>query len=344
MVLPTATQKVALYSHSRSNLTVVPAILQVMDFLKNPTSWALLFVVVLVAGILLVVTDKPEETNPLTIKQPTEYADISTAIVQKDSDGDGLKDWEETVIGTDPKVADTDGDGTSDGEEVKASRNPLVAGPDDSVVISATTAGTLDPTTEGLEGVDKIAREFIEGYADLKKQGYIGTGVENQFVDNLLDRNLVVTTDIIYTEDDVKTTASNKTSISRYYDSLIAAIQPLFEVRVNEITVFAEAVNSGDGEQLSELFPAVLAYRNTIENMLTLAVPGSFVDSHVEALNALELLATSVNEMANAGDDPFAALSAIKGYTEGENSLRSSFTRMTTFFLANGVELKQVSI
>lgn len=315
-----------------------------MDFLKNPTSWALLFVAVLVAGVLLVVTDKQDAHNPLAINQPTKYADISTAIVQKDSDNDGLKDWEETVIGTDPKVPDTDGDGTNDGDEVKESRNPLVAGPDDSVVVSATTAGTLTSSTEGVEGVDKIAREFMEGYADLKKQGYIGTGVENQFVDSLLDRNLVVKTDNTYTADDVQTTSSDKNSIARYYDALITAIEPLFAVRVDEITVFAEAIDSGNGEQLSELFPAVFAYRNTVENMLTLTVPSSFVDSHVEALNALELLAASVNEMANAGDDPFTALSAIKGYTDGEKSLRSAFTRMTTFFLANGVELKQVSI
>ncbi len=46
----------------------------------------------------------------------------------KDSDGDGICDEVELMIGTDPKRADTDGDGMSDGAEIKAGRNPLGPG------------------------------------------------------------------------------------------------------------------------------------------------------------------------------------------------------------------------
>ena len=36
----------------------------------------------------------------------------------RDSDRDGLPDWEERLIGTDPYSKDSDGDGIDDGEEV----------------------------------------------------------------------------------------------------------------------------------------------------------------------------------------------------------------------------------
>jgi len=42
-----------------------------------------------------------------------------------DSDGDGLSDEEEAVIGTDPNNPDTDGDGFSDGEELRRGTDPL---------------------------------------------------------------------------------------------------------------------------------------------------------------------------------------------------------------------------
>ena len=42
-----------------------------------------------------------------------------------DTDGDGLTDKFETLLGTNPKNADTDGDGISDGAEVLAGTNPL---------------------------------------------------------------------------------------------------------------------------------------------------------------------------------------------------------------------------
>lgn len=41
-----------------------------------------------------------------------------------DSDGDGLPDWYEQMIGTDPWDTDTDNDGISDGAEVAANSNP----------------------------------------------------------------------------------------------------------------------------------------------------------------------------------------------------------------------------
>jgi len=45
-----------------------------------------------------------------------------------DTDGDGLTDEEEEVLGTDPGSADTDGDGYDDGTEREGNTNPLDAG------------------------------------------------------------------------------------------------------------------------------------------------------------------------------------------------------------------------
>ena len=46
-------------------------------------------------------------------------------IIDKDSDGDGLKDWEEALWGTDPNNPDTDGDGILDGAEIQQKREAL---------------------------------------------------------------------------------------------------------------------------------------------------------------------------------------------------------------------------
>ena len=54
---------------------------------------------------------------------------VKQGIKFKDSDGDGLSDYEEKYLyHTDPKNPDTDGDGMNDGDEVKRGRNPLGPG------------------------------------------------------------------------------------------------------------------------------------------------------------------------------------------------------------------------
>ena len=48
------------------------------------------------------------------------------ALQQRDSDGDGLSDYEETYIyHTSPYLADTDSDGISDADEIKQGKNPI---------------------------------------------------------------------------------------------------------------------------------------------------------------------------------------------------------------------------
>jgi hypothetical protein len=50
---------------------------------------------------------------------------VSSTAINVDSDGDGLTDVQEIMIGTDPFNPDTDGDGFSDGVEVASGSDPL---------------------------------------------------------------------------------------------------------------------------------------------------------------------------------------------------------------------------
>ena len=65
-----------------------------------------------------------------------------------DSDGDGLKDSEEAIYGTNPNNPDTDGGGATDGAEVAAGINPLDSSDDGQI---------LDSDSDGLTDAEELA-------------------------------------------------------------------------------------------------------------------------------------------------------------------------------------------
>src|SRR5690606_29956249 len=67
--------------------------------------------------------------NAVSVSEGAESFDPTA--FELDTDGDGLRDWEESLWGTDLNEPDTDRDGMGDGEEVESGRDPLIPGPND---------------------------------------------------------------------------------------------------------------------------------------------------------------------------------------------------------------------
>ena len=94
---------------------------------------------------------------------------------EPDSDGDGLKDSEEGILGTDPLNPDSDGDGMSDGFEVANGFDPL--DPADAV---------LDADVDGLTNAEEAARGTDPNAADSDGDGLTdGDEVNNRGTDPL---------------------------------------------------------------------------------------------------------------------------------------------------------------
>jgi hypothetical protein len=74
----------------------------------------------------------------------------ATDPLQKDTDGDGLSDWAELMVGSDPTKADTDGDGWRDGYEVCKGTDP-------------TKAASIPSDADELSGADlENMREYMQ--------------------------------------------------------------------------------------------------------------------------------------------------------------------------------------
>jgi len=90
----------------------------------------------------------------------------------KDSDQDGLSDWQEVIFGTNLLNPDTDGDGYLDGIEYKLGFDPKKPGPADKILWQ-------DPREKGKVG-ERVAIEKVEIVN--KKLKITGRGIPNSFV------------------------------------------------------------------------------------------------------------------------------------------------------------------
>lgn len=99
----------------------------------------------------------------------------------QDTDGDGLTDAFEALVGSDPTNVDTDGDGLTDGYEAMVSAtDPLSADtdgdgvPDAQELDAGTDAGTL-PGTAGVVGEGAFAENVRDGFVDTDGDGLSDT-------------------------------------------------------------------------------------------------------------------------------------------------------------------------
>ena len=113
--------------------------------------------------------------------------DLALAYTEQDTDEDGLKDWEESLWGTDVKNPDTDGDGTSDGDEVAVKRNPTIAGPDDAYVENRRGGSEGEATsTEELSQTALLTREYFATIINLKESKNFNEGTMSQLSESLV--------------------------------------------------------------------------------------------------------------------------------------------------------------
>src|SRR5262249_42487704 len=64
-------------------------------------------------------------TGENAVAEQNDLSNWNSPDANQDSDGDGLVDWYELLIGTNPYDADTDHDGIPDGWEIRNGLNPL---------------------------------------------------------------------------------------------------------------------------------------------------------------------------------------------------------------------------
>lgn len=241
----------------------------------------------------------------------------------RDSDNDGLKDWEEILWKTDPNRPDTDGDGTPDAEEVKLGRDPISAGPNDKLKkpeekskTATTTPGTL---------TDKIAQEFAAKYltAAGTAEGELDIFQKKTIAESLIEslsRDALLYKDK-FSPADVKV-AQNPSYLKTASDFLNKTFAGLGDP---ELIILDRVLSAEKYEDLKKLDGYIAAYQKTVDFLKKQNVPENYAALHLELMNIMQNTAVADSFMRVVDKDPARGLMGLELYAKQAERLQKFY-------------------
>jgi hypothetical protein len=272
--------------------------------------------------------EKNEKENE--IKNTALVADARVQMLQKDSDEDGLFDWEETLWGTNPNDSDSDDDGVSDGEERRGGRDPLVAGVGDVVVFASTSRAT---SSAPISTTEAVSRDLFGMYV-------------NEFVKN---KDLAPETrDVIVNR--AVSTLQGKLSLPVYDGAGVARVASTTETHIAYGLALKDALlstaidNVQENSVLVNLAQGTLSdqdrktlqitantYRTYAKKLQAVAVPEDVYTTHVAFIEALLQYAYLLEQMRNEARDPVETLALVGLFGQVRDTLAELFVKLVPY-------------
>ncbi len=269
---------------------------------------ALAFGIVIILSALYVEGNTPvtASTGALVASAPDRLY-----IESRDSDGDGMKDWEEDLGGVAFKT---------------------VLSPSSTSSADMASESYIPPTTF----TGKFSEAFFKDYLQGKVNGQdfsdpsalVGNAVE------AIDTN---TASKWHTRLEL-TIVPTSGEVLREYGNKIPEIIAKHSVKSESVTtILAEALSANDSSILKKIEPVAVMYQDTLKDMLYMEVPDAIIEEHTALINVYEATVTNLDSMQNAFNDPLYALARIKGYEDDGKSLALAFKTISETLTSNGI-------
>jgi len=295
--------------------------------------------VVLVTG-LYIFFERQNKPNPVVAGNEITNK-IINPMADQDTDKDTLKDWEESLWGTDPKNADTDTDGTGDGAEIAVGRNPKIAGPDDKLEMENVPLTNDNPAADTTK-TNQVAKQFITEYMNMKKSGVPLTASEqSQLINGLLTsmQNGQKTLENKYTLSDIKKDPDNSIeNITKYGNTMgDIMVKNTPKNTESELLILQKALTSRNQEDLDKIMILAAAYQNTVNDSLKIAVPEEVAPLELNLINSMYQVAEGIKGLQIALKDPISGVLNLSQYQNAVRGMRAAFAQINAYFENKGV-------
>ncbi len=281
----------------------------------------ILAAILLVGGAFVYAELKNKDSqNVYTAKDSVVADTIDTKAQEIDSDGDGSKDWEEILAGTNPH----------DPKDKPSFPKKTI------------TADVTKTGTEKLEPVDLISRDFFARYMELRQTGASADKVNQQELVNNTISKIKLSEAKPYLSSEIKVRADNsKESVKRYGNEIAVVFNKYALVGTNtrnEGVIAKDALTQQDESILKELDPIIQSDKNIINGILKIEAPQSISTMHLDLLNSMNNILFVAQSFKKIITDPIAGIQASSQYIPSRDGLIKSMRAIQSYFNYLGIK------
>ncbi len=241
-------------------------------------------------------------------------------LVIKDTDGDSIPNWEESLWGTDPTKKETT-KGIPDADAIaKLKAEQEVSG-----------EKTINTDDSNLTQTDKFSREFFTTVTTLSQNGALDQATVDKLGSSLADRIQNTTPRKVFSVAEIKNTENDSLENIKNYAITLGALFKKYTVTVSVSDILSESITS-DGNinvsVLNKLDPVIKDISEIINGMKIMKVPPSFVYLHLDTLNGFEKVMENLSDIKLVDSDTLVAISAISQYQKNDDDLKASTSKL----------------
>lgn len=247
-------------------------------------------------------------------------------LIGRDTDSDGISDWEEALWGTDPQKVDTDGNGKTDKEEIDARKAAL-----DTSSSAATTDRESNETA-------LLAQQLFATIVSLSQSGNLTSEAIENLSDSIGNSITIKTLDDTYTTTSIKTGANTKAVRQKLFTDFKKLVQTYDQYKFgSELELMEQQFEAGNTRALESIRRIAVAYQKFAVDAAKLTVPTDYSTQYVVLLNSYDKIGRTLIDLSVTDENPLVSISAFVQYSTHSAALVDSIEAFKAYMAVHGI-------
>jgi len=306
---------------------------------------ATFFAAVLIVGSFMLT--RGIESPPLA--QASTETELLQAIATKDSDSDGLPDWEEALYGTDPYKVDTFNLGMTDGDAVAKGLIVPKAIADVAIATSTNASNIVDPSLPPAPAEGTLTAAFAQNFFTLylaAKQNNGGGDLSEADMQNVANQALSSLSSAIASTPDFKSlrdltiSGSSPEELKAFAVSAEAVLRKnKADATTSELNYLKSALLNNDNTAISHITSIAKGYRDSAVGLSVLPVPKELAADYLVLINSMMRISQITTDFTKVETDTLTTMLALQQYPQVVVTLGSAFINIGKIYAVAGISL-----